>query len=40
VHAVDTDDLGLDPTVSPAVVGFTLAFHTIARATLRATYQR
>jgi Raf kinase inhibitor-like YbhB/YbcL family protein len=40
VHAVDTDDLGLEPTVSPAVVGFTLTFHTIARATLRATYQR
>ena len=39
-HAVDTDDLGLTPAVSPAVVGFTLAFHTIARATLRATYQR
>jgi len=40
VHAVDTENLGLDRTVSPAVVGFTLTFHTIARATLRATYQR
>ena len=40
VHAVDTDSLGLDRLASPAVVGFTLAFHTVARATLRATYQR
>ncbi|MGO8685598.1 MAG: YbhB/YbcL family Raf kinase inhibitor-like protein [Candidatus Dormibacteria bacterium] len=40
VHAVDTEDLGLDPAVSPAVVGFTLTFHVIARATLRATYRR
>jgi len=40
VHAVDTDSLGLERTVSPAVVGFTLTFHVIARATLVATYQR
>ncbi len=40
VHAVDTDQLGLDRMASPAVVGFTLTFHTIARATLRTTYQR
>jgi Raf kinase inhibitor-like YbhB/YbcL family protein len=39
VHALDTDDLGLNPSVSPAYVGFNLAFHTLARATLRATYQ-
>jgi Raf kinase inhibitor-like YbhB/YbcL family protein len=39
VHAIDTDDLGLDPSVSPAVVGFNLAFHTLARAWLRATYR-
>ncbi len=39
VHALDTDDLGLDPSVSPAYVGFNLAFHTLARAVLRATYQ-
>jgi Raf kinase inhibitor-like YbhB/YbcL family protein len=38
VHALDTDDLGLDDSVSPAAVGFNLAFHTIARATLRSTY--
>ncbi|HXZ99755.1 MAG TPA: YbhB/YbcL family Raf kinase inhibitor-like protein [Candidatus Binatia bacterium] len=40
VHALDTDRLGVERTVSPAVVGFNLAFHTLARATLRATYQR
>ena len=39
VHAVDTDDLGLDPSVSPAVVGFNLTFHTIARAVIRPTYR-
>ena len=38
VHAVDTE-LDLDPSVSPAVVGFNLAFHTLARAVLRATFQ-
>ncbi|OLB64641.1 MAG: PEBP family protein [Actinobacteria bacterium 13_2_20CM_2_72_6] len=38
VHAVDTE-LDLDPSVSPAVVGFNLAFHTLARAVLRATYR-
>jgi hypothetical protein len=40
VHAVDSDDLGLDPAASPAVVGFTLTFHVLARATLHATYRR
>lgn len=40
VHAVDTDSLGVDRLASPAVVGFNLAFHTLARATLRPTYQR
>jgi Raf kinase inhibitor-like YbhB/YbcL family protein len=39
VHAIDTDDLGLNPSVSPAYVGFNLAFHTLARATLRPTFQ-
>jgi Raf kinase inhibitor-like YbhB/YbcL family protein len=38
VHAIDTDDLGLNPSVSPAVVGFNLAFHTLARAVLRTTF--
>ncbi len=40
VHAVDTDSLGVSRTDSPAVVGFNLTFHTLARGTLRATYQR
>lgn len=39
VHAIDVDKLGVTPDVSPAVVGFNLAFHTLARATLRVTYQ-
>jgi len=39
VHAVDTDDLGLNPSVSPAVVGFNLAFRTLARAVLRASFR-
>lgn len=40
VHALDTADLGLESSASPAYVGFNLFFHTLARATLRATYQR
>jgi Raf kinase inhibitor-like YbhB/YbcL family protein len=40
VHAVDVPGLGVDEAVSPAVVGFNLAFHTLARAVLRTTYQR
>jgi Raf kinase inhibitor-like YbhB/YbcL family protein len=32
VHALDTDKLGIDSDVSPAVTGFNLRFHTIARA--------
>jgi Raf kinase inhibitor-like YbhB/YbcL family protein len=39
VHAVDVERLDLTPDVPPAVVGFNLAFHTLARATLRPTYQ-
>ena len=37
VHALDVDNLasqGVDSDVSPAVAGFNLRFHTIARATL------
>lgn len=40
VHALDVEQLDLTADASPAVVGFNLAFHTLARATLRATYQR
>ena len=32
VHALDTDKLGIDSDASPAVTGFNLRFHTIARA--------
>jgi hypothetical protein len=39
VHAVDVDRLDVTPDVSPAVVAFNLAFHTLARATLTPTYQ-
>jgi Raf kinase inhibitor-like YbhB/YbcL family protein len=34
VHALDTDKLGIDSDVSPAVAGFNLGFHTLARATI------
>jgi Raf kinase inhibitor-like YbhB/YbcL family protein len=40
VHAVDVDTLGLDDDASAAVVSFNLAFHTLARAQLQATFQR
>jgi hypothetical protein len=39
VHAVDVPKLDVTPDVSPAVVGFNLAFHTLARAAIRPTYQ-
>lgn len=39
VHAVDVERLDVTPDVPPAVVGFNLAFHTLARATLRPTYR-
>ena len=31
VHALDTEKLGIDSDVTPAVAGFNLRFHTIAR---------
>jgi hypothetical protein len=34
VHALDTDKLGIDSEVTPAVAGFNLRFHTIARAVI------
>ncbi len=38
VHALDTDSLGIDSDVSPAVAGFNLRFHTIARALIVPVY--
>jgi Raf kinase inhibitor-like YbhB/YbcL family protein len=39
VHAIDVDALDVGPDASPAYVGFNLAFHTLARATIRPTFQ-
>jgi Raf kinase inhibitor-like YbhB/YbcL family protein len=39
VHAIDVDRLEVGPDATPAYVGFNLAFHTLARATIRATFQ-
>jgi Raf kinase inhibitor-like YbhB/YbcL family protein len=38
VYALDTDKLGVDSDVSPAVAGFNLRFHTIARAAIGPVY--
>jgi len=38
VHAVDVEKLGVDSDVSPAVAGFNLRYHTIARALLIPVY--
>jgi Raf kinase inhibitor-like YbhB/YbcL family protein len=38
VHALDTDDLGINDTVSPAVAAFNLGMHTLARAVIAPTY--
>jgi Raf kinase inhibitor-like YbhB/YbcL family protein len=39
VHAVDTETLDVDADTTPAVLGFNLFFHTLARATLTVTYR-
>lgn len=39
VHAVDVEALEVTPDASPTVVGFNLAFHTLARAIITPTYQ-
>ena len=38
VHALDVDTLGIDSDVTPAVAGFNLRFHTIARGLLVGVY--
>ena len=40
VHAVDTERLDVDADTTPAVLGFNLFFHTLARATLIVTYEQ
>jgi Raf kinase inhibitor-like YbhB/YbcL family protein len=40
VHALDTDKLGVTEDVSPAVVGFNLTFHTLARGVLTAVFSQ
>lgn len=39
VHALDVERLDVTPDASPAAVGFNLAFHTVARAVIRPTFQ-
>src|SRR3954447_11342023 len=39
VHAVDTENLDVAPDTTPAVLGFNLFFHTLARATMVVTYE-
>lgn len=39
VHAVKEEKLGVDSSVTPAVVGFNLAFKTLARGMVVGTYQ-
>jgi Raf kinase inhibitor-like YbhB/YbcL family protein len=38
VHALDTDHIDIDSDVSPAIAGFNLRFHTIARAVIIPVY--
>jgi len=40
VHAVDTEQLGVDSDTSPAAVAFNLLFHTLARAIITPIYQQ
>jgi Raf kinase inhibitor-like YbhB/YbcL family protein len=40
VHALDTDSLGVDSDITPALAGFNLRFHTIARGLLIPVYGR
>jgi phosphatidylethanolamine-binding protein (PEBP) family uncharacterized protein len=38
VHALDVESLGVSDEISPAMAGFNLRFHTIARAPLIPVY--
>ncbi|HEY7891764.1 MAG TPA: YbhB/YbcL family Raf kinase inhibitor-like protein [Solirubrobacteraceae bacterium] len=40
VHAVDSEKLGVDENATPAVLGFHLFSHTLARGLLIATYEQ
>jgi Raf kinase inhibitor-like YbhB/YbcL family protein len=40
VHAVDVEKLGIDADATPAVLGFNLFSHTLARGLIVATYER
>lgn len=40
VHAIDVESLDVDRNATPAMLGFNLTFHTLARAILIATYER
>ena len=40
VHTVDVESLDVGPDATPAILGFNLAFHSLARAVLVATHQR
>jgi Raf kinase inhibitor-like YbhB/YbcL family protein len=39
VHALDTEDLGLADSATPAYVGFNLTFHVLARGVVVPTYK-
>lgn len=39
VHALDVDAIEVPPDATPAYVGFNLTFHTLARATIRPTFE-
>jgi Raf kinase inhibitor-like YbhB/YbcL family protein len=40
VHALDVESMGVSADATPAVLGFNLHFHTIARARLTGVYKR
>lgn len=40
VHAIDVESLDVEPDAAPAILGFNVTFHSLARALLVATYER